>query len=152
MNRQRQDNHATFTGDLTPMIDITFLLIAFFMVIINFADLERDERIRLPSSVLAKPPDYAVKDAIVLQLTKAGTVIIGGEDVAFAAVSARLQRERLALLSRNRSPARAQVVIRADSNSPAGDVQQLIRSCRESGFQQFMLRANEDVSNRAAGA
>ena len=31
-------------GDLTPMIDMTFQLIAFFMVLINFTDTEQDER------------------------------------------------------------------------------------------------------------
>ena len=44
-------------GDLTPMIDMTFQLIAFFMVLINFSQSEQDERIMLPQSVLAKPPD-----------------------------------------------------------------------------------------------
>ena len=42
-------------GDLTPMIDMTFQLIAFFMVLINFTEADQDERIKLPTSVLAKP-------------------------------------------------------------------------------------------------
>ena len=38
-------------GDLTPMIDMTFQLIAFFMVLINFTEADQDERIKLPDSV-----------------------------------------------------------------------------------------------------
>ena len=34
-------------GDLTPMIDMTFQLIAFFMVLINFSQTEPDQRILL---------------------------------------------------------------------------------------------------------
>ncbi|MFN9877386.1 MAG: biopolymer transporter ExbD, partial [Planctomycetota bacterium] len=34
-------------ADLTPMIDMTFNLIAFFMFTINFADAERIEQIML---------------------------------------------------------------------------------------------------------
>ena len=44
-------------GDLTPMIDMTFQLIAFFMVLINFTEAEADQRVKLPESELAKPPD-----------------------------------------------------------------------------------------------
>ena len=44
-------------GDLTPMIDMTFLLIAFFMLLINFSEVDRAEEIMLPSSMLAKPPE-----------------------------------------------------------------------------------------------
>ena len=32
--------------DYTPMIDMTFQLIAFFMILINFSDAEVDDRVR----------------------------------------------------------------------------------------------------------
>ena len=38
-------------GDLTPMIDMTFQLIAFFMLLINFTEIDRAEEIALPTSV-----------------------------------------------------------------------------------------------------
>ena len=46
-------------GDLTPMVDMTFQLIAFFMLIINFSEVEKSEEINLPLSELAKPPEEA---------------------------------------------------------------------------------------------
>jgi len=42
--------------DMTPMIDIVFQLITFFMVINNFDQNEADERVSLPRDQLAKPP------------------------------------------------------------------------------------------------
>ena len=46
-------------GDLTPMIDMVFQLIAFFMVLINFAQTESNERVVLPSSCLLYTSDAA---------------------------------------------------------------------------------------------
>ena len=44
-------------ADMTPMIDIVFQLIAFFMVLVNFTQVDQDARVVLPSSVLSKPPE-----------------------------------------------------------------------------------------------
>ena len=41
--------------DMTPMIDIVFQLIAFFMVITNFEQTQADERVKLPEDQLARP-------------------------------------------------------------------------------------------------
>ena len=46
-------------GDMTPMIDMTLQLIAFFMILINFSEGDQNQLIRLPASELAKPPDTA---------------------------------------------------------------------------------------------
>ena len=39
--------------DMTPMIDVTFQLIAFFMFVLNFSEVDQDQRVNLPSSELA---------------------------------------------------------------------------------------------------
>ena len=70
-------------GDLTPMIDMTFQLIAFFMVLINFSQVERTEAITLPSSTLAKPPEEPPKFKILLNLEQNGDVIFFGSKYEF---------------------------------------------------------------------
>ena len=70
---KRKKYDVTAEGDMTPMIDMTFQLIAFFMVLINFAEGDQDQRIKLPSSELAKPPEGAAEAPLILQLTKDGT-------------------------------------------------------------------------------
>ena len=42
---------------MTPMIDMTFNLIAFFMLLINFSQSEQNDRVILPVSELAKPAE-----------------------------------------------------------------------------------------------
>ena len=52
-------------ADLTPMIDMTFQLIAFFMVLINFSQSEQNEKVTLPTSELAKPADVPLEYPII---------------------------------------------------------------------------------------
>jgi len=77
--RMRKKDSGVHEGDLTPMIDMTFQLIAFFMVLINFTQSEQDKRIKLPSSELAKPPDGPIDHPLTLHVTENGEGIIGGQ-------------------------------------------------------------------------
>ncbi len=134
--------------DMTPMIDLTFLLIAFFMVLINFAEADQNERIRLPSSELAKPPD-GLEAAITLQLTRLGTVLFAGEETTVEALRPTLLAERQVIdATPGRSAARVTVVIRADKDAQAGLVQELIQVCQETGFEKFALRAKQRERER----
>src|ERR1044071_486098 len=65
--------------DYTPMIDMTFQLIAFFMILINFSEGEQDQRVQLPSSALAKPPQAPTETPITIQMVRDGQVIMNGE-------------------------------------------------------------------------
>jgi len=134
-------------GDLTPMIDMTFQLIAFFMVLINFTQSEQNAKIQLPDSVLAKPPDAPLEFPITLQLTKDGTVIIGGREVSIEGLGPYLVAEAEVLRVRGKSTASATVIIRAHKEAETGKVQDLIRICQKNGFEKFALRAKEDVGN-----
>jgi len=131
---------------MTPMIDMTFQLIAFFMILINFDASEQDERIQLPASTLAKPPEAPLETPITLQLTRQGEVIAGGQLYAeAAALRPLLNNERNVLRLKNRSEKDATIIIRADRNTPTGKVQDLIKLCQEMGFEKFTLRAKENV-------
>ena len=51
--RFKPKRHRIMEGDLTPMIDMTFQLIAFFMLIINVSTVEKAKEIDLPLRELA---------------------------------------------------------------------------------------------------
>jgi biopolymer transport protein ExbD len=133
------------------MIDMTFQLIAFFMVLINFTQAEQNEKIQLPGSELAKPPEGPLEFPITLHLTKeAGTaaeVIIGGQEIPMAALRPFLVKEKQVLASQQRAQTEATVVIRAHKETQTGRVQELIKRCQDSGFEKFALRAKEDVND-----
>jgi len=130
---------------MTPMIDMTFQLIAFFMVLINFSDAEQDQRIKLPTSELAKPPDAPFESPLYLQLTKDGTVLFGGDEVPVAGLKPLLTRERQ-VIERNpeKSASAVTIIIRAHGEAKTGEVQEMIATCQETGFEKFALRAQQE--------
>lgn len=130
-------------GDLTPMIDMTFQLIAFFMVLINFTEADTNERIKLPTSEIVKPPDGPLEEPIFLHLTDEGTVILGGVERSIQGAKANLIIEANILKRKDQSPSDATVIIRGDANVAAGDVQKLVQICQEAEFETFALRAEE---------
>ena len=132
-------------GDMTPMIDMTFQLIAFFMVLVNFSEADQNARIRLPSSQLAKPPDAPLESPITLQLTKEGTVMLGGIDTPIAGLPPLLLRERQLIdVTPGRSVKTATIIIRADRTAKTGIVQKVIEICQETRFEKFALRAKQE--------
>ena len=130
-------------GDLTPMIDMTFQLIAFFMVLVNFSAAEQDQRIKLPTSALAKPPEQPFEDPRTIQLTDDSIVYFGGEEVPLSGLTRLLQVDTNNQRSEAKSLSNVDVIIRADANAPAGEVQEIIQACQEVGFEKYHLRARE---------
>ena len=130
--------------DMTPMIDICFQLLTFFCFILNFSGAEQDDRVMLPSSSLAKPPDSAADTPITLQVTQTGNVIIVGQifprpEDAFPT----LDLERSLLEQRGKSAADATVIIRGHRDAKTGVIQELIKVSQQAGFERFTLRAKE---------
>jgi biopolymer transport protein ExbD len=130
--------------DMTPMIDMTFQLITFFMFVMNFSEAEQDDRIQLPLSQLAKPVEGAMETPITLQLTNQGSIIYAGEMVPVADIGLYLDREKTVMLDAGKEPNAATVIVRADGRSKTGEVQEIIRRCQEKGFEKFALRAQYD--------
>jgi biopolymer transport protein ExbD len=131
--------------DMTPMIDIVFQLLSFFTFILNFEAAEQDERVILPASSLARPAEAPLEAPITIQLTRRGTVLAGGQEFANpAAIRPLLNNEKYVLESQNRLVGDATIIIRAHRDARTGDVQELIKTCQQVGFEKFTLRAKED--------
>ncbi|GAA4466862.1 MULTISPECIES: biopolymer transporter ExbD [Novipirellula] len=131
-------------GDLTPMIDMTFQLIAFFMVLINFAQTEANDRVVLPNSQLVKPPEVPLEFPIILHVAMDGEIVLGGDDYTVETLRVGLLRELTVIESEGKSADDANVVIRAHKDTAAGDVQEVIRVAQEQKLVNFALRVKED--------
>ncbi|MEZ6121858.1 MAG: biopolymer transporter ExbD [Planctomycetaceae bacterium] len=142
--------------DMTPMIDIVFQLIAFFMVITNFEQQQADERVTLPKDQLAKPPEVKRKDSFVINLgfekDKNGEVIdptpyvfFGDDRLTVEQSAPRLKSEAQFYRTVGTDLADVTVEIRADAGVQSGLVQKLIQMCQEQGieFQRFALKATQ---------
>lgn len=133
-------------GDMTPMIDMSFQLIAFLMVLVNFSADEVNARVVLPESELARPPDGApAENRIVIQMDEKAGILMGAESLNFEGFRTMLSNEVYLLQMKKLSPADATVIIRAHRNAPTGKVQEVIRLCQEKKFERFVLRAKEKI-------
>ena len=130
-------------GDMTAMIDMVFQLIIFFMVLINFSQDDQNDKIKLPSSELAKPPDAPLTFPIVLHLDSNSVIYMGANIVTVDSISPLLKTEIQLLSSRSQLPKDANIIIRAHQNTPGGVVQDLIKKCQDLGFEKFALRVRE---------
>ena len=145
-------------GEMTPMIDMTFQLIAFFMVLINFNEADQNQAVRLPSSELAKPPDGPLESPLYIHLLRerktpdgrpAPDVIFAGQELFVAGLKRPLDNEKQIInATKGRSLANSTIIIRADKDAETGRVQKVIQICQEVGFEKFALRAKEE---KAAG-
>jgi biopolymer transport protein ExbD len=141
MAKRSSDGPAKTEIDMTPMIDMTFQLITFFMFTLNFSEAQQDDRIQLPLSQLAKPAEGRMVDPITLQVMQDGSVIYAGEPVGLPDMGGCLENEKRALLSVGKEPSAATIIVRADGRTKTGVVQNLIKICQEKGFEKFVLRA-----------
>jgi len=144
MRLRKRPSGVSAEPDMTPMIDVTFQLIAFFMFVLNFSDAETDERIRLPLSQLAKPPETSTEQPITLQVSRAGTVYITGDEVPVDKIRPYLQREIQLLDRQNKDKVNTTVIIRGDADVATGKIQQLVKQCQDVGFEKFSLRAKQE--------
>ena len=134
-------------GDLTPMIDMTFQLIAFFMLLINFTEVDRAEEISLPTSVLAVPPTAPPDYQIILNLEPGGMVIFSGDRIPIEEISRELELEvKSAAREGVSKPGDISVVIRSHEETETGTVQDLISVCQNEQLESFALRVLNKVN------
>ena len=110
--RFRKEDEENFALDLTPLIDVVFLLLIFFMVSTVFVDFKRRMDISLPFSKSSMSDE--ISKAIKLEVTFDKKIFLNGKKI-------NLNRLELALAKINISKKNA-AIIRADKNLPYGDV------------------------------
>lgn len=141
-------------ADMTPMIDMTFQLIAFFMIVNNFEQTQADERVKLPADKLARPPKVAREDELVLnigfdrdaqgnKLSDTPGIFYGDDQIPVSEYLPRLQKDyTLAERTFGEAEAKAKTIgIRADGDVPTGLIQELIKLGQQAGFEKFSLKA-----------
>ena len=111
--------------NLTPMIDIVFLLIIFFMVGTRFTDLEREFDVQLPS-VSAAPPLTSLPDEIVVNIQKSGTLQVAGKQRSLTELESDL-------IAARKRYADQTVVVRGDGEGPYQNVADVLAVCRRVG-------------------
>jgi biopolymer transport protein ExbD len=135
--------------NLTPMLDMVFQLITFFMLVINFKSAEIDLSLKLPVVGSARPVDTkGQRELLVLNIDNTGDLKIYGRSVANiegyirneAQVSMMASRLTQADLEAGEELPTT-IVVRADRATPFKMLNRVIKACQESGFRKFALKA-----------
>jgi biopolymer transport protein ExbD len=121
--------------EMTPMIDVVFLLITFFMTVTSYASAELVQ-VAMPNAPEAKVPDD-VGDRQFLSIAENGTYFLG-------AFKSDLPQIKLALEARNQREGFKGAYIRADANTPHKYVNDLLKTCAEAGVYNILFGTLKD--------
>ena len=116
--------------DLTPMIDMLFALLIFFMVVSHFAAAERDMKVVLPSASAALPLT-ARPTEFIINIDQFGRYVVQNR-----AISEQELRDALRRAAAD-NPASQVVSIRADRRTAWDHVATAMRLCNEAGIRDY---------------
>jgi biopolymer transport protein ExbD len=119
------------TLNLTSMIDVVFLLIIFFMVGTQFAQIERQYDIDLPT-VSAAQPLTSLPDEIVINVRRNGDIVIKTQTVSLQELRGRLREAR-------RNYADQAVVIRGEGAGEYQHIVNVLAVCHEEDINSISL-------------
>ena len=135
--------------NLTPMLDMVFQLVTFFMLVINFKAAAMDLNLKLPIVGSAAPVDTkGQEDLMILNIDATGRLNVYGErkddidgyikgEAMASLVKAKQKNPELKLGDDLPSI----VVVRADRATPFKLLNRVIKSAQEVGYRNFSMKA-----------
>ena len=119
------------TLNMTPMIDIVFLLIIFFMVGTRFSDLERKLGLQVPD-VTDHGALTAAPERRVINVYRDGRIELDDQPVTLEVLRDRLDNAR-------RQYAELGVLVRGDGTGPYQNVAAVLNACSQAGIRDLNL-------------
>ncbi|MDD7986101.1 biopolymer transporter ExbD [Lentisphaera marina] len=113
--------------DMTPLIDMVFILLIFFIVTSVFAK-DKGMDIERPSQQSA---GKVAKENIMIALTKEGKLRADGRDISFNSLRSYVAKK---INSKDQA-----VVIMADIDADVGDLADIMDECRLAGAKKISL-------------
>lgn len=140
--------------NLTPLLDVVFQLITFFMLVINFSNENHDARVRLPVAGSARPVEdgekAAMEDRLVFNVDRQGHLLMGGQvltttkalqEIKHQADLVKLNVKAAGLKPDPTGGLPTLIVVRADKDTHFSSLYTLISACQANGFRKFALKA-----------
>jgi biopolymer transport protein ExbD len=111
--RFRQEGEEDYSLQLTPLVDVIFLLLIFFMVSTAFIDFTRRLDIQLPEAKAAQVMEKVKSFVIEMGIDK--NIHLNGEKVTMESLEVKLKKGM-------KTATRASAIIKADKRLPYGNV------------------------------
>lgn len=122
---------------ITPLIDVVFLLLIFFLVSSRFSEKERELDLNLPSVTEARPAS-AQPNELVININADGRYFIDG---TFRQLE---QVEKVLRTARANNPLTQTVVIRADKKAECQPLLTAIGLCKKVGISEYTATIDEE--------
>ncbi len=124
------------TLSLTPLIDVVFLLLIFFLVTSEFEEEERRLDIVLPSAMSASPMTGKPRE-VVIDIDAQGLIYLSGQTTNMD------ELEQLLIAAVAKNPTNQTAVIRADRDTPFQPVVSVMDVCNRSGVTDYSVTTKE---------
>lgn len=131
MNLREDEGAEELTLNLTPLIDVVFQLLIFFMVATTFQEPEESLEVELPPAASGEAREPEVEE-LVIHLLRDGTCKLGGAEVDDATLGLLLAR------AAERDP-RTPVTIRGDREVRHERVVSVMDACGLAGLRSLSL-------------
>jgi len=117
--------------DLTPVIDMVFLLLIFFLVATTFQQIEREMNVVLPSAAAATPISAALRE-LVINVNSEGQIIVAGK---------RLEPDELSTMVKTAVAGNPnqKVSVRGDRTTAYSNIVRVLDICKAGGIQEPYL-------------
>jgi biopolymer transport protein ExbD len=116
--------------DLTPMMDMVFNLLIFFMVVSQFASEERDLRVQLPDGSEAMPLTAKPRE-VFINIDQDGRYFVRAKEMTADELSQLLKQAAA------NNPTSQSVIIRGDKRAPWDFVATAMRLCNQAGIRDY---------------
>ncbi|MDG2222144.1 MAG: biopolymer transporter ExbD [Rubripirellula sp.] len=124
------------TLSLTPLIDVVFLLLIFFLVTSEFEDEERRLNIVLPTATSAVPMTSQPKE-VVVDIDQKGDLYLNGQQ------SNLQELEKWLSVAVANNPTSQSVVIRADRSTAFQPVVSVMDVCNRTGIRDYTVTTQD---------
>jgi biopolymer transport protein ExbD len=121
--------------NITPLIDIVFNIMIFFLVTAHFVRSQETDLVDLPSATQVAEADAAPRRLVVTILADR-TLRVAGRDV-------ELEEAQSLIVSGAERPDEFEVQIRTDQDVPYSVIEPLLLACAENGITNFGFKVFE---------
>ncbi len=128
----RNKSRALESLTMTPLIDVVFNLLIFFLVAAKFAEEERELPVQLPDASEAQPLIARPRE-LFINIDRQGRYYISGKRMSLG------ELEEMLLAAWSSNPGRTSVVIRADESCRLQAVVSAINACKKAHISDYLL-------------
>ncbi len=136
--RARLLAHAV-TFDMTPMIDVVFLLLIFFMMASQLTSLQSAGEVTLPQAHEARLPARVDRYRLTVTILPSGAYVVAGDNLSLTELRSVLRQEAEAARAASRPP--PSVHVRADQGAPYRSLRLVMRECVTLGIRRLSFAA-----------